>query len=264
MFLKGMSFGCEHYPINCPEFEEWKLAQIERHKPNFIVLHGDMFDGLAATRWDKHPKQDWTVAKEFEKVSAYIDKINKAAPKAKKVFLYGNHDSNLFHEPNRMDENLRALILMNWHQIQTGKMADWVFPTERYKHNAYYRIGQITFQHGGNTGKAQTHSHLHKQGVEYGVPYGLHISAHTHAPVEVSQMRWLDQYLPYWVANVGTGADWDQMFYMDRSSMSLWGRAIVLFEVSKNSALKSNSAYTKPQWSAETIFHSFANGNRRV
>jgi hypothetical protein len=51
------------------------------------------------------------------------------------------------------------------------------------------------------------------------------------------------------------------MFYMDRASKSLWSRGLVRGTVSKHSATKHNSAYTKPQWTAETLFHSFA-GNK--
>lgn len=261
--LRWIAFGCTHQPIAHKGFQEWKLKQIEEFKPDFVIELGDMFEGLAASRWGKHPDHKWMVTDEFDAVESYIEAINQVAPDAKKIFLFGNHDSNLLHEPHRVTDDTRALINLRWFQLLDGALSSWKIPTKAYAHDAKFRLGQITFQHGGNTGKAQTLSHLHKQGIEYGVPYGLHVSAHTHAPVAVTQMQWLDQPLPYWVANVGTGADWEQMHYMNRASRGLWGRAIVRGEVSPRST-NSNSAYTAPQWSAETVFHSFANQNRRV
>lgn len=262
--LRFMAFGCTHQPIAHPAFHAWKLRQIEEFDPHYLIELGDVFEGLAASRWAKHPEHNWKVTDEFNAVENYFHELNDAAPNAKKIFIFGNHDSNLLHEPHRVTDDTRALIELRWQRLLEGGLDGWKIPCKAYAHDAYFRLGQITFQHGGNTGKAQTHSHLHKQGIEYGVPYGLHVSAHTHAPVQVHQMQWLDQPLPYWVANVGTGADWEQMHYMSRASKALWGRAIVRGEVSPASAQNSKAGYTKPQWSAETIFHSFANGNRRI
>jgi hypothetical protein len=259
--LKWLAFGCTHAPITHQGYWEWLLDNIAEFQPDYLIHLGDGLEAQIASRWGKDPRHDWKLSDELREFESQIGILNALVPKAKKVFLYGNHDSNLLHGHDRLNEETQALVAEKWEQIRNGVMSDWLIPNDYYRHESYWRLGQITFQHGCNTGKAQIHSHLHKQGVQYGVPYGLHVSAHTHSAVAVHQMVWLDQPMPYWVANVGTGADWDRMFYMDRASKSLWSRGLVRGTVSKHSATKCNSAYTKPQWTAETLFHSFA-GNK--
>jgi hypothetical protein len=98
--------------------------------------------------------------------------------------------------------------------------------------------------------------------VEYGVPFGLHVSAHTHAPVAVTQGELSKYYLPYWVANVGTGMDWEQAGYMERASKHKWGRGLVRGTVSRASVTQYKSLYKSPQWEAELLVHSYASRNR--
>ena len=257
-----ITYGCAHSPIVHPGAWRWLLKEIDDYQPDFVIDLGDFLEGKAASRWDKDPRHKWRLNDEFNCFAERATQINIVAPKAKKVLIYGNHDSNLLHEFHRLDEDAKGLVAERWERLQNEELKGWSIPCSHYGHDQYFRLGQITFQHGGNTGKAQTQSHLFKQAVEYGVPFGLHVSAHTHAPVAPKQFQHLDIHLPYWVANVGTLADWDQMFYMNRASRALWGRGMVRGTVSRSSVDKSESAFTKPKWTAELLVHSWASRNR--
>ena len=259
---RWLAFGCTHAPITDEKAWLWLIKQIDDYQPDFIVHLGDFLEGKAASRWDKDPRHKWRLNDEFNAFAEQVRDLNIVAPRAKKVLLYGNHDSNLLHEFHRLDDDAKGLAQERWEQIQREELNGWAIPCSHYGHDQYFRLGQITFQHGGNTGKARTNSHLYKQAIAYGVPFGLHVSAHTHAPVPVEQMQWLDQPLPYWVANTGTLADWDQMFYMNRASRSLWGRALVRGTVSRPSVDQYKSFYKEPQWTAELLVHSWASRNR--
>ena len=259
--LKWLSFGCNHDPIMFEPYRQWLLKQIHDYQPDFLIHHGDAIEANGASRWELKEGQDPCVIKEFHALERTITQLNEAAPNAKKFFLYGNHDSNLLHA-ERVPKAMRKLVQHYWSTIQDGVMKDWHFPCHKYGHDQYFRLGQITFQHGANTGNSPRLDHLVAQAVEYGVPFGLHVSAHTHAPVPVTQAELSKYYLPYWVANVGTGMDWEQAGYMERASKHKWGRGLVRGTVSKASVTQYKSYYKSPQWTAELLVHSWASRNR--
>lgn len=257
-----VAFGCLHAPITDEAFFSWLLEQIREYRPDYLVNLGDWFEGLAAKRWDKHPKETWTFSDEAENVIDQAHLLKEAAPNAHSIWIPGNHDSNLFDEPHRISEDLRHLI-QNWRLIYDKKkiLDSWEI-LEKYSHRTKKRLGPVTFQHGGNTGKNQQQSYLKDQAYMYGTPWGLHVSAHTHEPVQVTQCRERTVFMPYWYANVGTGADWDRMFYMNRSSMETWGRGCVCIEVPDGSIKHRRSDYGSKVWNAETRIHSYASLNR--
>jgi hypothetical protein len=257
-----LAYGCLHAPITDPGFFNWLIGQIEQFRPTHLVNLGDWFEGLAAKRWDKHPEEKWDLEDEINAVLSQARAFNEAAPHAHKIWLYGNHDANLFNEPHRINEDLRR-VMAKWKQTysESAHLESWEI-IDKYGHRAKKRIGPLTLQHGGNTGKSQAQSYLKDQAYMYGVPWGLHVSAHTHEPVQVTQCRERTVYMPYWYANVGTGADWDRMFYMNRSSMETWGRACVCIEVSDAAIKHRKPAYAGREWDAETRIHSYASLNR--
>ena len=258
---KVMAIGCLHDPIMYEPYRQWMLKHIHDYQPDFLVNLGDAIEANGASRWELKENQDPCILKEFHAFETTIRQLNEASPKAKKIFLYGNHDSNLLHA-ERVHKSSRKLVQHYWSMIQDGVMKDWHFPCDRYGHDQYFRLGQVTFQHGANTGNSPRLDHLVSQAVEYGVPFGLHISAHTHAPVPVTQAELSKCYLPYWVANVGTGMDWEKAGYMERASKHKWGRGLVRATISRNSIDKRNSAFAKPHWTAELLVHSWASRNR--
>lgn len=65
----------------------------KKHKPDCIVVNGDMFDGAAISRfpsigWEKKP----TVQQELEAVQDYLGELLKASPNSKRFWPAGNHD----------------------------------------------------------------------------------------------------------------------------------------------------------------------------
>lgn len=65
----------------------------KKHKPDCIVVNGDMFDGAAISRfpsigWEKKP----SVQQELEAVQDYLGELLKASPNSKRFWPAGNHD----------------------------------------------------------------------------------------------------------------------------------------------------------------------------
>lgn len=68
----------------------------KKHKPDCIVVNGDMFDGASISRfpsigWEKKP----TVQQELEAVQDYLGELLKASPNSKRFWPFGNHDARL-------------------------------------------------------------------------------------------------------------------------------------------------------------------------
>jgi predicted phosphodiesterase len=252
MTTRFLCFSCLHAPITHSGYFDWLLGQIEEHKPDVIVNLGDWYEGLVAKRFTTYDSEDWTCEDEHEAVGLQASAINKVAPKAKKVWIWGNHDDNLFgNQPDRLPKGVRSLIKYTKHVSVAEPLKDWSI-RDRYDHREKFRLGPVTFQHGcAHSASAE------KDGAYlYGVPYGLYVQGHTHRPLPVTQARERKVNMAYWYANPGCGMDWDKANYMARNSMALWGRGCIVGDTA--GAHQHRTAYASKQWDAELRVHSLA------
>lgn len=247
--VKFLAYSCLHLPLHHEGFRQWRLEQISKHKPDVVVNLGDWHDSDYASRWaDLNDDHNWDSEAEFALLAKDAGETRKAAGDAKIVWVLGNHDANPAM-PGRVPKKVRASVEARKWDVIGPHVSDWKIV--KYAHDSFYRIGQVTFQHG-----CQTNVNAERdQALLYGVPYGLHISGHTHRPQPVTRIV-LPGKVPIFgmhYANVGTGADWDKMRYIQRSNHALWGRGLIVGEC--NSA---RSWFGSKQWSAELIIHSMA------
>lgn len=236
-----LAFSCPHCPLEDKDAIDWLIEEIGTRQPNVIVHLGDGHEADSASRWPS--EYDWPLAEEFKAHNALLQRIREAHPKARRVFLEGNHDANLL-AVNRIDKKLRSLCDFRDHEPE---LANWEQPAsyvyDRYK--GVFRLGQVTFGHGYEAGPAADEI----QSITLGAPYGLWVGGHTHRPLPVAQAKRTAQIpLPYWYANAGTLRDiWD-CDYMTRKRRHLWGQGIVVGEtaITKSPRMSRN-------WNAETI-----------
>lgn len=85
---------CHYWPGEIPLAHEALCILVKRLKPEIICLNGDVFDGARVSRheplgWQKLP----TVIEELDTCKARLAEIERAAPKARKYWTVGNHDS---------------------------------------------------------------------------------------------------------------------------------------------------------------------------
>lgn len=254
--FRVVAYGCSHEPICHPGYFQWLLKTIEEVKPHYIYNLGDLYEGIAGSRHTKDPRHNWSLMDEHRAVAKHIKAINEVAPHASKYWLYGNHDDNLFGvHADRLPEDLRELANWQTHEFVAKELSGWRVK-ETYKHGARVYLGQLSFGHGcpvgGSSAKDEAYS--------YGVPYGLDVRSHTHRPEAVTQAKERQVLLPYSYCNVGTGADWEKMHYMDRQSKLLWGRGCLVAEV--NCAGEGREVRASKNWDAEVLVHSYANEGR--
>ena len=243
---KWAAFGCLHLPVHCESYRQWRLDQIREHKPDYVICLGDQIDADGASRWEN--ENDWTLQTEYTWLAKDFREIEEAAPGAKLVWVQGNHDANL-EEPGRISPKLRAAS--NWrYNIETHWIADrWkIVP---YGARERFRLGPITFLHGAQIGINADRNNA----LLYGTEWGLTIGVHTHKLNQIQRVV-LPGAIPLnrWFVNCGTGADWDQMKYVNRLNIATWGRGMVIGDCA--GADQRRAAYMSRQWDAALLVHS--------
>lgn len=244
---KFMAVSCLHAPITSKSYWSWLTKLVQDFQPDVFVNLGDWYEGKPAKRWPAWSDEDWTMLDEHNAVAGQAEALNGLMPEAKKVWLWGNHESNTMGDsPDRIPDDLKSIIHWRNNPRVLSAMSGWKV-IEAYTHRTKFRLGPITFQHGCSTQQAaeKDGSYL------YGTPYGLYIQGHTHRPLAVTQCRERQVRLPFWYANPGCGADWERMHYMDRMSMGLWGRGAIIGETA--GADQSRAAYMSKQWDAQLV-----------
>lgn len=230
------------------------IRQIEDFKPDSIVNLGDWYEGKAAKRWPSWSDEKWSLADEHRAVAQQAEAIRAAAPDASLYWLYGNHDDNLFGmQPDRIKDDLKDAVQWRSNVLAAKALEPWQV-IEKYGHRVRLRLGPVTFQHGCDTSVASDRDGSYL----YGVPYGLYVRGHTHRPCPVTRAQERRTPMPFWYANPGTGAEWDRMHYMDRCSMALWGRGVVVGEIPQSAVTQRRTAYASRCWDAELRVHSTA------
>lgn len=160
-------------------------------QPKAIIVNGDMFDGASVSR---HPSIGWenkpSVIQEIEACQERLGEIMDAAPKAKRIWPLGNHDSrfesrlaNVAPDYARVNGFHLKDHLPHWEACWSCWINDDVVVKHRYKGGIHAAHNNIL-----NSGKSMVTGHLHSgkvtpfsdyNGVRWGVdmptladPYG--------------------------------------------------------------------------------------------
>lgn len=224
MKVSWLAFGCPHIPLLDPEARQWLLENIREYQPQYLIGLGDWHEADAVSRFGT--EYDWGLDFEMDQVAAFMVELEYAAPQAKKVWLEGNHDANI-RDWHRTKKQLVNLIDYRKHHLIKPLLQNWEWVPYVYSHKGTYRLGQITFAHGYETGVSADEN----QAIKLGVPYGLYVGAHTHKalpPTQATKTKAIK--LPYYYANSGTLRDLDSAYYMERKYRNEWSQGLVLGE----------------------------------
>jgi hypothetical protein len=230
---------------------DWMLGRLEKIQPDVVVHLGDGHEADSASRWPT--EYDWDIVDEWDSHNAMLAKIRKAAPKARRVFLPGNHDAN-FQEICRIDKKLRRACDFRDHEPELKD--HWELPASYVydKRRGTFSIGQVTFAHGYEAGANADEFHA----ILLAAPFGLYVGGHTHRPTPcvMRAKRTATVPLPYWYANAGAMRNLKPP-YMERKRTHNWGQAIVVGE-----AVPLKSPRMSRHWDARVeIFRMADDGN---
>ena len=239
--LKWLAFSCPHCPLEDKAAVDWLLGRISDEKPDVIVHLGDGHEADSASRWPS--EYDFTLDDELESHNNFLKRVREAHPKSRRVFLPGNHESNL-GEIGRIDRRLRTLCDYRSAKNEPELAAHWEQPCDYVydRRRGVFRIGQVAFCHGFECGQSSDEF----QSILLGVPFGLFVSGHTHRPTpQIGRARRSSAVpLPYWYANAGCLRTLKPA-YMARKRSHSWGQGIVIGE-----AVPTKSPRMSRQWDA--------------
>lgn len=143
--VKGVFLSDIHLPYNIdlrPIF-----AYLKDLKPDEIVLGGDILDG------PDHGVDSWTMDqvekrgyqcydRDVKLLKEFINDLTKAAPKAKIIFLEGNHEERYQRLVRRYPNTLKSRFRLDRDACPNAK---WI-PYGDY--DSFYKVGDMLFTHG--------------------------------------------------------------------------------------------------------------------
>jgi len=175
--------------------------------------------------------------------------LNRIAPHARKVLVKGNHCDNP-KGPGRLPEKIRDAVETCKRMILEDVTKGWEII--EYSHRANYFLGPVVFRHGAEIGVYADED----QAIQYGVTNNLVIGAHTHKLKQITEVIYKNKIpMRIWCANVGTGADFEKMQYVNRLNIARWGRGLIIGDCN---ASERKRAFMTRQWDAELLIHSTA------
>ena len=102
-----------HFPFDNPSAIFDATNFIKKFNPRYIFLNGDIIDCYSLSRFDKDPKRILSLQKEIDLASAFITDLVELFPKAKIIYIEGNHEKRLQKYLNSHPEisSLRTLTI---------------------------------------------------------------------------------------------------------------------------------------------------------
>lgn len=160
-----------HFPFHHEGVYAWALDIIAKHQPELIIQLGDLFDLISFTKYPRShnifmPRDEIAEARELA-VEMWRE-VGKAAPKAKRVQLKGNHDDRAQKRVIEAIPALESLVvptidaLFQFDGVKTINSSREEFEYNGILfHHGHQRFGQHYLWNNMNT----VNGHLHKGGV---------------------------------------------------------------------------------------------------
>lgn len=164
-----------HVPFEDKKAWNLVLKAAKELQPERIVILGDFVDCLTVSHFVAPPGRITTLKQEVTEANTQLDRLQHAAPKAKKTFICGNHELRLEKYLAEKAPKLFGLVDMEALLRITARSWTWVpyrkhitFGKIAYTHDLGYSgkgaVSQCLDSFGGNI----IFGHTHRSGVVYG------------------------------------------------------------------------------------------------
>lgn len=153
-------------------------------KPDLVACHGDLLDCYSISSFAKDIHARPALGDEIALAIDHFQRVNAAAPKARRLFFKGNHEDRLQREIKRMATKPEALEILrlpqvseslSWPSLLNLKALGWEYHDRRYnlfdklilKHGNIVRkwSAYTAKEEYGKYGKSGISGHTHRRGV---------------------------------------------------------------------------------------------------
>ena len=162
--------------------------------PDYLILNGDILDCGVFSRHDRFspPKCHWTDTQFFEasvwdylEANTFLNTIEKAAPKAQKIYEYGNHEVWV-EDFIKESPQIRQPVFGLDERLSLTKRG-----YKLYKYNDFIKLGKLKITHGIYTSQNHAKKHLQEMGTSilYGHLHNIEVASKV-TPESISHMAW--------------------------------------------------------------------------
>lgn len=143
-----------HFPFCLSSTIATAVRFMEKYQPKFIIILGDLIDCYSLSRFDKDPKRILSLQKEFDEASAFLTDLRERFPKARIIYIEGNHEKRLQKYLNSHPEisSLRTLTiqdLMGLDSIQVEYLPNY------YLNGLYLTHGEVVRKYSGQSARGE-------------------------------------------------------------------------------------------------------------
>lgn len=176
----SIHYGDVHFPYQDDDALDLLYQIVAAVKPDLIACHGDLLDCYSISKYDKDIYKRPTLGSEIELAVTHFGRLNRLAPKARKLFFKGNHEDRLQRELRRLAARPEALEIfrlpsvehaLTWPALLNLDALGWEYHDRRY--NLFDRL---LLKHGNVVRKWSAYSAKE----EHGRYNKSGISGHTH------------------------------------------------------------------------------------
>lgn len=162
-----------HFPFEDKKAIKKVIALIKKEKPTHIVQAGDLLDMFSFSRYEKsinftNPKSE--LAQGLTRAKKFWADVRKAAPRAKRYQLIGNHEDRLSKyiaknapELEGMVDSIQDMFKFPGVKVLQSSKDHLILDGVVYTHGHYTKLGD----HAKFYRKSCVHGHSHKVGIWY-------------------------------------------------------------------------------------------------
>ena len=158
MIQRVLIAGDLHIPYHDPDAVLALLRFAKRYNPTDVVVHGDLIDFEALSRFLKDPREVSDPQDELDAAREFLQALRKAAPKANRYFGIGNHEVRLQKFLQRQAQPLLGLRSLDIKELLGLK--EW----QVFDYGCYVRIGDLVVMHGTGYGATVNVKNISKFG----------------------------------------------------------------------------------------------------
>lgn len=222
-YKKLIAFGDEHLPTAHAARLRILLDVIEYEKPDIIISGGDMINCDCLSDYNKTHDKLVGLQKELKQAHAWIESINKVAPKAEKILLKDNHFFRRLADKMTREHWLSDLEEMRPENLLKLGKYGWTAQSE------YNFKDVLLFMHGDGSGGSSANpvNQARKDANKYGITV---VRFHSHCTGFELHKNYNGE---VGAIQLGTFEDAQKAGYIKHGGLNNWTTSFGLFYLSE-------------------------------